>query len=150
MERTTMEGSEFNPKDKRSLQERFDMYCRWVIYHGTHNTVDKQTTYLKRQWSGSDIEPDKLAEEDERIITDAVEIMVREHKVVFHDKELADLVLSLQARKREILLLSEVLDYTLKEIASELNLAYETVKSTKSKALRELREEMVNHYGEKD
>jgi RNA polymerase sigma factor (sigma-70 family) len=96
------------------------------------------------------VELDNLGKEDKRDTTDAIEIAVREHKVFFEDEEFADLVMTLQERKREVLLLSEVLDYTLDEIASELNLAYETVKSTKSKALRELRKEVVDHYGTKD
>lgn len=74
---------------------------------------------------------------------DATKIKVGEHEVFMTDPEMVELLYKLQSRKREILLLSEVLDYTLNEIADELNLAYETVKSTKSKALRELRREAI-------
>ena len=47
--------------------------------------------------------------------------------------------MKLQNRKREIVLMFFMLEMTLDEIAEELGLEYETVKSTKSKAIREMR-----------
>ena len=64
MERTIMEGYEKSPEDtKRSLRERFDLYCRRVIYRSTYNTVYKQKKYLYRQWCGDGIEPDEMVKE---------------------------------------------------------------------------------------
>lgn len=141
-----MEGFKFKPEDTGDLRTRFDSYCKKVIYHAAHNTVSNHTTYLKRQWGGGEVNPEDFAQEvaqDVEDEMDATRIKVGVHEVVMTDPEMVELLYGLQRRKREILLMSEVLDCTLDEIAKELNLAYETVKSTKSKALRELRREAL-------
>ena len=58
-----MKGEEFNPKNtKGSLRERFDSYCKRVIYHAAYNTVHKQERYLFYQWSGEGAELEKMQE----------------------------------------------------------------------------------------
>ena len=114
-----MSGYEFDPKDKDgSLRDRFDCYCKEVIGRAAHNLVFKQAQYLILHFGGGEIDPSMMMHEDER---------------------LAKLLPKLQKRKREILLMYYLLDMTLEEIANELGIEYETVKSTKSKAIKELR-----------
>ena len=143
-----MKGEEFNPKNtKGSLRERFDSYCKRVIYHAAYNTVHKQERYLFYQWSGEGAELEKMQEVIEDDIG-AVKLSVRD--VTLHDPDLAELVMELQARKREILLLNEIIGMSLTEIATELGVEYETVKSTKSKAMRDLRKGAARKNGKKD
>ena len=145
-----MKGEEFNPKNtKGSLRERFDSYCKRVIYHAAYNTVHKQERYLFYQWSGEGAELEKMQEVIEDDIG-AVKLSVRGYDVTLHDPDLAELVMELQARKREIFLLNEIIGMSLTEIATELGVEYETVKSTKSKAMRDLRKGAARKNGKKD
>jgi len=42
-----MSGYEFDPEDKDgSLRDRFDCYCKEVIYRAAHNLAYKQAQYL--------------------------------------------------------------------------------------------------------
>ena len=109
-----MKGCESSPKDtKRSLSERFDLYCRRVIYRSTYNTVFKQKKYLYRQWCGEDVEPEEEIKEGIEDDLCAVRLSVRGYEVTLHYPELAELVMELQARKREILLLNEIIGLSL-------------------------------------
>ncbi len=135
-----MSGYEFDPGDKKgSLRDRFDFYCKEVIYHAAHNLVRKQTHYLLFQFGGEDIDPDELIREDDYESLFAAKMSVRGKEVIVRNEELAKRLMKLQNRKREIVLMFFMLEMTLDEIAEELGLEYETVKSTKSKAIREMR-----------
>ena len=59
--------------------------------------------------------------------------------VVIENELLADALLEMQDKKREIILLSTALGYSLSEIAGLLDLKYSTVKIYKSSAMKELR-----------
>ena len=135
-----MSGYEFDPKDKKgSFRDRFDRYCKRTIYNVAHNLVYKQTQYLIFQYGADDVDPNWLTRDDNHGDLYAVKLSVRGRDVLIHDEELAKMLMKLQDRKREILLMSFMLDMTLDEISSELGIEYETAKSTKSKAIRELR-----------
>ena len=137
-----MRDFEFDPKDIeriRRFRDRFDRYCKKAIYNIAHNLVRKQTQFLIRQYGADYAEPDLLIREDDHSALYALRLSVRGREVAIKDEELAKMLMRLQARKREILLMSYMLDMDLKEIAKELGIAYETAKSTKSKAICELR-----------
>ncbi len=59
--------------------------------------------------------------------------------VLIKNEELAEALMELPDTKREVILLSAALGYSLSEIAVWMNLKYDTVKSYKSNAMRELR-----------
>ena len=144
IERKTMKGYEFDPEDKKgSFRDRFDFYCKEVIYHAAHNMVYRQAQYLRHQFGGMGKNPDTLVVEDDYGDLFAAKMSVRGKEVVIRDDGLVKMLMKLQDRKREILLMNYMLDMTLSEIAGELGLEYETVKSTKSKAIRELRKGAV-------
>ena len=135
-----MSGYEFDPKDKDgSLRDRFDCYCKEVICRAAHNLAYKEAQYLIRHYGGGEINPAVLLHEDEHDDLYAVKMSVRGKDVLIGDERLIRMLPKLQKRKREILLMYYLLEMTLDEIADELGLEYETVKSTKSKAIRELR-----------
>lgn len=135
-----MSGYEFDPRDKDgSLRDRFDCYCKEVICRAAHNLAYKEAQYLIRHYGGGEINPAVLLHEDEHNDLYAVKMSVRGKDVLIGDERLIRMLPKLQKRKREILLMYYLLEMTLDEIADELGLEYETVKSTKSKAIRELR-----------
>ena len=139
-----MSGYEFDPGDKKgSLRDRFDFYCKEVIYHAAHNLVYKQTQYLIHQFTNGETDLEEMLHEDDHVNIFGIKLSVRGKEVFVRDEELAKMLMKLQARKREILLMNYMLDMTLDEIAEELGLKYETVKSTKSKAIREIRKGAV-------
>lgn len=131
---------EFDPDYKKgSLRDRFDRYCKRTIYNVAHNLVYMQTQFLIHQYGADDVDPDLLTREDDYSDLYAYRLSVRGREVMIQNERLARMLMRLQARKREILLMSFMLDMNLGEIAEELGIEYETVKSTKSKAIRELR-----------
>ena len=134
-----MEGFEKDQSDLAELQERFDSYCRKVLKNAAYNMADSATRRLKYEHLTLEKVPERYYEEDEAANLDSVRISAGNTSITIRDRELADALLRLQDRKREILILSDVLQYTLSEIAEELKISYETAKSTKSKAVRELR-----------
>lgn len=140
-----MSGYEFDPNDKDgSLRDRFDCYCKEVIRRAAHNLAYKEAQFLIRHYGGGEIDPAVLVHEDEHGNLYATRMSVRGKDVLIGDERLVRMLPKLQERKREILLMYYLLDMTLEEIADELGLEYETVKSTKSKAIRELRKGAVN------
>ena len=135
-----MNDYEFDPNDKKgSFRDMFDAYCKRTIFNIAHNLVTKQTQFLYYQYGADDFDPDWIVKEDNHDDLYAFRLSVRGREVMIQNEELAKMLMKLQARKREILLMSYMLDMTLEEIAKELGIGYETVKSTKSKAVRELR-----------
>ena len=135
-----MSGYEFDPNDKDgSLRDRFDCYCKEVIYRAAHNLAYKQAQYLILNFGGGEIDPTAMLHEDEHRDLYSVKMSVRGRDVLIGDERLIKMLPKLQKRKREILLMYYLLDMTLDEIAKELGIEYETVKSTKSKAIKELK-----------
>ena len=135
-----MSGYEFDPKDKDgSLRDRFDCYCKEVIYRAAHNLAYKQAQYLILHYGGGEIDTTSMLHEDEHRDLYSVKMSVRGRDVFVGDERLIKMLPKLQKRKREILLMYYLLDMTLDEIAKELGIEYETVKSTKSKAIKELK-----------
>ncbi len=133
---------EFDPKDIeriRRFRDRFDRYCKKTIYNAAHNLVLMQTQFLILQYGADDADPEQVLTEDDYGDLYAYRLSVRGKEVLIRNEKLAEMLMRLQARKREILLMFYMLDMDLDKIAEELGIAYETAKSTKSKAIGELR-----------
>ncbi len=124
---------------KGNLGKRFDHFCKEVIYHAAHNEVYKQMKYLYRQWGGDNLDVDKIEHDEMYDSLLAEKILVRGRVVNINDEQLAELLNHLQTRKREILLMSFMLGMPNEEIAAELKISKNTVKVTKSNAIRELK-----------
>lgn len=134
-----MEGFEKNHGDLAELQKRFDSYCRRVLKNAEYNMADSATRKLRHEQLTLEDVPEGFYETDEVGNLDAVRISAGNTPITIRDRELAEALMRLQKRKREILILSDALEYTLPEISDELKISYETAKSTKSKAVIELR-----------
>ena len=134
-----MEGFEKNHGDLAELQKRFDSYCRRVLKNAAYNMADSATRKLRHELLTLEDVPEGFYETDEVGDLDAVRISAGNTSITIRDRELAEALMRLQKRKREILILSDALEYTLPEISDELKISYETAKSTKSKAVIELR-----------
>ena len=133
---------EFDPRDIeriRRFRNRFDRYCKKTIYNAAHNLVLMQTQFLMLQYGADDVDPELALTEDDYGDLYAYRLSVQGKEVLIRNERLAKMLMRLQARKREILLMFYMLDMDLDEIADELGIAYETAKSTKSKAIRDLR-----------
>ena len=147
-----MQGKRFNPKNKKekgSFRERFHHYCKTVIYHGAYNLAYRKARQLLREWGENlgEISPDQMLWEDDHSDLYAETLSVRGEDIKVHSEELANMLMRLQERKREILLMFFFLDKSLDEIAEELEVSYETVKSTKSKAIKDLRKGVGDKFG---
>ncbi|HCM91920.1 MAG TPA: hypothetical protein DIS78_05075 [Lachnospiraceae bacterium] len=98
-----------------------------------------QTQFLILQYGADDADPEQVLTEDDYGDLYSYRLSVRGEKVLIRNEKLAEMLMRLQARKREILLMFYMLDMDLDKIAEKLGIAYETAKSTKSKAIGELR-----------
>ncbi len=116
-----------------------DRYCKKTIYNAAHNLVLMQTQFLILQYGADDADPEQVLTEDDYGDLYSYRLSVRGEKVLIRNEKLAEMLMRLQARKREILLMFYMLDMDLDKIAEKLGIAYETAKSTKSKAIGELR-----------
>lgn len=135
-----MKQSEYNNETYLSLPIRYDSYCKGLLSNLVHNVVDKQANRLKKEYLMDDYAYEMIVgEEDVGDRVAEVCLSVEGHEVKIHNPELAEALLKLQERKRQVVLLSEFIGYSLHEISEMLGLTYETVKSTKSKAIRDIR-----------
>lgn len=125
-----------------NLCERFDSYCKKVIYHAAYNCVQKEVNYYRRFCCEDEQIDSELGQEDNYLIFDSVRWFIDGHLITVEDEGLARGLMRLNKRRREIVLRSFWMEMSLNEIAEVMNLQYETAKSDKSKAIRRLRKEL--------
>ena len=140
-----MEKRIFCPNELESLQHKFDTYCKKTVKNGTSNIIRNYIRYCKNYDGISYEEVEEILGDMEKVSFYGTELLVGKTSIVIEDEELAQSLMQLQSRKREVLLLSVALGYSLMEIANELQITYETVKSTKAKALKEMKRKEKKH-----
>lgn len=95
---------EFDPKDIeriRRFRDRFDRYCKKTIYNAAHNLVLMQTQFLILQYGADDADPEQVLTEDDYGDLYAYRLSVRGKEVLIRNEKLAEMLMRLQARKRE-------------------------------------------------
>lgn len=140
-----MEKRIFSPSELESLQHKFDTYCKKTVKNGTCNVIRNFVRYCKNYGGISYEEIEETFGEMEETSLCGTEVKVGGTSIVIEDEELLQALMTLQNRKREVLLLSVALGYSLLEIANELQITYETAKSTKAKAMKEVKRKGKKH-----
>ena len=103
-----MSDFEFDPRDIeriRRFRNRFDRYCKKTIYYEAHNLLLMQTQFLMLQYGADDADPEQALTEDDYGDLYAYRLSVRGKEVLIRNERLAKMLMRLQARKREILLM---------------------------------------------
>lgn len=129
---------------EQGKQRSFDCYCKRVLKHEAID-IQRHNQYLNTvQVSLSEL---KTAQENElctfdEYSTNYQNFKVFEYEIAVRDELLAEALLELPERKRDIVLLSYFLDYTDVEIADLLKSVRRTVNDQRNKALKDLRKRM--------
>lgn len=144
-----MSENENTEKEVSGLQKRFDAYCCSVIRKRAFKQIGKYIQYCKKYAAIPVEEMEELTATEEENPTDKFIFVIEGEQVYIEDEFLADAISELQERMRNVLLLNVALEHNLSEIASMLDIRYNTVKVYKSLALREIRRKAGVEHGEK-
>lgn len=134
-------------KEKNTITENaekiasdFNSFCWTVIRRSVINQLRGYVRHCRNYGTVSleETEESLLAVYDD-IPAGKIKIPAGKLVILIEDESLADALMGLQDKKREIILLNAAFGYSLSEIAGELDLKYDTVKRYKSNAMRELR-----------
>lgn len=134
-------------KEKNTITENaekiasdFNSFCWIVIRRSVINQLRGYVRHCRNYGTVSleETEESLLAVYDD-IPAGKIKIPAGKLVILIEDESLADALMGLQDKKREIILLNAAFGYSLSEIAGELDLKYDTVKRYKSNAMRELR-----------
>ena len=126
---------------KTEVRLKFDSFCRKSIEYVAHDVARTAARNTSREKLLSDDEMEEMISdyslEEEGI---AEELYVCGLPVTISNAELADILEKLSDREREIVILSMMYDFSPEEIGKKLDISAQTVISTKSKALKKIRE----------
>lgn len=135
---------------EEDTQRVFDCYCKRILKNEAIN-IQKHNQYMNsRQVSFSELTPEQLAQicTCDEYSSDYSRFKVLEYDIAVKDELLAEALLELPERKRDIILLSYFLDYNDVEIAELLNLVRRTVNDQRNKALKDLKNRMEGNQHE--
>lgn len=140
-----MEKKTLSPSELESLQHKFEAYCKKTVNHGVSNIMRDFMRYCRNYSGISYEEAEEILCSIDKTSLDATELQVGGTSIPIEDEDLVHALMQLQNRKREVLLLSIALEHSLMEIANELQITYETAKSTKAKAQKEIKRKGEKH-----
>ena len=125
------------------LEKRFDAFCKQVIRNAIYDVLRKENRRQFFEQTGIGIPSGELLYEDEyKELDDIPCIRVYEagSKVLkVKDSRLDEILHRLSKRKQEVFVLGYGFNYSNSEIAETLGISREAVKSTKAKAVRDIR-----------
>lgn len=128
-------------KEKKTITENaekiasdFNSFCWTVIRRSVINQLRGYVRHCRNYGTVSleETEESLLAVYDD-IPAGKIKIPAGKLVILIEDESLADALMGLQDKKREIILLNAAFGYSLSEIAGELDLKYDTVKRYKIK-----------------
>ena len=88
------------------------------------------------------LEMEQLQTVTDEYLSEKIEIKVGEESIYLESSQLAKAIMKIPERKRIALLLAVVLEYSIGEIATQLNVSKKTVTDYKYEALSSLRKEV--------
>ena len=128
---------------QEGLEERFDAFCKQVIRNAVFDVLRKENRRQFFEQTGLGIPPSELLYEDEYKELDNI-LCIRRYEagsqiLKVKDSRLDEILHRLSKRKREVFVLGYGFNYSNPEIAETLGISREAVKSTKAKAVRDIR-----------
>lgn len=138
-----MRIEDFTPEELKDIQYRFDSYCRKIIDNSIRNQIRNYLRYCKNY---TVITMDEEMEEKQAVVdeylSEKIEIEVGTEHIYLDSHELAKAIMKIPNRKRMALLLAVVLEYSIGDIAEQLQITKKTATDYKYEALCSLREEI--------
>ena len=141
-ERKRMLESKNRNGEISELQKRHDAFCYAVIRKQAIKQIQRYVQYCKKYTAISieEMEEELFIEED--IALEKFVFTVKGEPIVIEDEFLAEAIMELQERVRNVLLLNVALEHKLSEITDILEIGYDTAKVYKSMALHEIRKKV--------
>lgn len=138
-----MKTEEFTQGELESIQHRFDCYCKKIIENSVKNQIRNYLRYCQKyEVMAMDEEMEQLQTVTDEYLSEKIEIKVGEESIYLESSQLAKAIMKIPERKRIALLLAVVLEYSIGEIATRLNVSKKTVTDYKYEALSSLRKEV--------
>lgn len=138
-----MKTEEFTQGELESIQHRFDCYCKKIIDNSVKNQIRNYLRYCQKyEVMAMDEEMEQLQTVTDEYLSEKIEIKVGEESIYLESSQLAKAIMKIPERKRIALLLAVVLEYSIGEIATQLNVSKKTVTDYKYEALSSLRKEV--------
>lgn len=144
-----MKKEEFTQEELESIQHRFDFYCKKIIDNSVKNQIRNYLRYCQKyEVMAMDEEMEQLQTVTDEYLSEKIEIKVGNESIYLESSQLAKAIMKIPERKRIALLLAVVLEYSIGDIAEQLNVSKKTVTDYKYEALSSLRKEV--RQNEKD
>lgn len=144
-----MKKEEFTQDELESIQHRFDFYCKKIIDNSVKNQIRNYLRYCQKyEVMAMDEEMEQLQTVTDEYLSEKIEIKVGNESIYLESSQLAKAIMKIPERKRIALLLAVVLEYSIGDIAEQLNVSKKTVTDYKYEALSSLRKEV--RQNEKD
>ena len=140
-------GSYTNEKSK---QHKHDSYCKRVLRNELFNHYNEEDYLKDREANFSELttkELEQLSTKDEYFKFEYI-FEVLGNEVIVKNEMIANALIELTERKKEIILLAYFLDLSDREIGENLNMIRSTVQSHRKKALTQLRRSIKKCKGE--
>ena len=123
-----MKKEEFTQDELESIQHRFDFYCKKIIDNSVKNQIRNYLRYCQKyEVMAMDEEMEQLQTVTDEYLSEKIEIKVGNESIYLESSQLAKAIMKIPERKRIALLLAVVLEYSIGDIAEQLNVSKKTV-----------------------
>lgn len=126
-------------EEKENMEHRFDAYVRLIIRRRVKNQIRNYIRYCRRYDVVSMDDVEKLSDGYEEMMPETFKLYAGNYLIVLNDEEIVKALYGIKKNKRDILLLNVVAGQSLAEVADTLDMNYETVRSYKKRAIKEMR-----------
>lgn len=126
-------------EEKENMEHRFDAYVRLIIRRRVKNQIRNYIRYCRRYDVVSMDDVEKLSDGYEEMMPETFKLYAGNYLIVLNDEEIVKALYEIKKNKRDILLLNVVVGQSLAEVADMLDMNYETVRSYKKRAIKEMR-----------
>ena len=121
------------------MEHRFDAYVRLIIRRRVKNQIRNYIRYCRRYDVVSIDDVEKLSDGYEEMVPETFKLYAGNYLIVLNDEEIVKALYGIKKNKRDILLLNVIAGQSLAEVADTLDMNYETVRSYKKLAIKEMR-----------
>lgn len=126
-------------EEKENMEHRFDAYVRLIIRRRVKNQIRNYIRYCRRYDVVSMDDVEKLSDGYEVMMPETFKLYAGNYLIVLNDEEIVKALYGIKKNKRDILLLNVIAGQSLAEVADTLDMNYETVRSYKKRAIKEMR-----------
>ncbi len=126
-------------EEKENMEHGFDAYVRLIIRRRVKNQIRNYIRYCRRYDVVSMDDVEKLSDGYEEMMPETFKLYAGNYLIVLNDEEIGKALYGIKKNKRDILLLNVIAGQSLAEVADTLDMNYETVRSYKKRAIKEMR-----------